>query len=624
MKYSISFQGDWEELKEGIALLQEDMGFTLGEGIRCIVSRNYEKKIIVNARENIINISYDKKFMFFRALSLALKEVSKGKTEFTIEEYLYFDTNGVMFDTAQGYAALNVKYVKRLIRLMATMGLNMLMIYTEDNYELKSEPYFGYMRPKYTMEQWRECDQYAEKFGIDMIPCIQTLAHLGDFLKWSFTFSFRDDHETLLVGCDKTYELIESMLSQLKGVFRTNRIHLGMDEAWQLGLGNYLRKNGFHEKFDIMSYHLDRVMEIARKYGYKPMIWSDMFYRAGSATGSYFEPGLEFPERVLSRFPDDLQMVYWDYDTTDTSEYIKMINSHRKFGKDPIFAGAIWGWSSYSVHYERTFITTNPALMACKQAGVKEVFATIWGDVGAEANLFTNILGIQLFAEHSYHEEVKENELAENFEWMTGGKYQDFLDTEYINRFNNKQNNIANLSKTLMFQDILLGMIDWHVRNEDTRGHYSAMEKKMEEASRRNGEWNYIFEFLVKVCRVLTRKGDIGLILQKAYKSNDKAVLENAVSVELPELMKDLKLLQETHRDLWMEMNNPVGWEIFDTRYGGVMMRIDTAIKRLKDYCSGKIERIEELEQEKLPFSHKDLPNTNSYDRIISGSRIVM
>lgn len=621
----INFTGEWDEVKEGVINLQAEMNFSMQEsGYRFVVSRNTDRKIHIKGDGNKVEISYDKKFMFFRALSLALQELFQGKYEFELEEYLYFDTNGVMFDTAQGYAALNVKYIKRLIRLMATMGLNMLMIYTEDNYELEGEPYFGYMRPKYTLIQWRECDAYAEMFGIDMIPCIQTLAHLGDFLKWSYTSAFRDDHETLLVGCDKTYELIEKMLSQLKGVFRTNRIHLGMDEAWQLGLGNYLRKNGFHAKFDIMSYHLDRVMAIAEKYGYEPMIWSDMFYRAGSATGSYHEPEIEFPDSVLKRFPDDLQLVYWDYDTKDPEKYIKMIQSHRKFGKDPIFAGGIWGWSSYSVHYQRTFDTTNAALIACKRAGIKEVFATIWGDCGAEANLFTNILGIQLFAEHSYHYDVNESLLKKNFEHMTGGKYDDFLDIEYINRFDKTQNDIANCSKTLMWQDVFMGLFDWHIKDIDTEGFYQHMAKKMNFYATRNKEWNYIFDFLTKVCHVLSVKSSIGLKLKKAYDEMDICFLKNAAFELLPELQKSIKDLKNAHLDIWMEMNHPVGWELFDIKYGGVIMRIDTAIKRLTDYIERRINTLEELEQEKLPFTNKDLPNTNSYDRIISGSRIVM
>ena len=52
-----------------------------------------------------------------------------------------------------------------------------------------------------------------------------------------------------------------------------------MDEAHNLGLGKYLDKNGYSSRFEIMSKHLKRVLEIAEKYGYSCTMWSDMFFR---------------------------------------------------------------------------------------------------------------------------------------------------------------------------------------------------------------------------------------------------------------------------------------------------------------------------------------------------------
>ena len=56
-----------------------------------------------------------------------------------------------------------------------------------------------------------------------------------------------------------------------------NRIHLGMDEAHDMGLGKYL------EKTDIMtaigySASFERVYGICEKYELKPMIWAICFY----------------------------------------------------------------------------------------------------------------------------------------------------------------------------------------------------------------------------------------------------------------------------------------------------------------------------------------------------------
>ena len=85
-----------------------------------------------------------------------------------------------------------------------------------------------------------------------------------------------------MVGEEKTYVFIEQLLRAVSGTFRTRRVHIGMDEAWSLGLGNYRFKNGFVPSHQLMEQHLARVCAIAQKYSLQPMIWSDMYLRAAS------------------------------------------------------------------------------------------------------------------------------------------------------------------------------------------------------------------------------------------------------------------------------------------------------------------------------------------------------
>ena len=62
-----------------------------------------------------------------------------------------------------------------MLRRMALMGLDMLMLYAEDSYVVPERPYFGYMRGRYSADETREIDRYAQMLGIELIPCMQTL-----------------------------------------------------------------------------------------------------------------------------------------------------------------------------------------------------------------------------------------------------------------------------------------------------------------------------------------------------------------------------------------------------------------------------------------------------------------
>ena len=59
-----------------------------------------------------------------------------------------FNKLGVMIDCSRN-AVMSVPTLKRWIDITASLGYNMLMLYTEDTYEVDNQPYFGYLRGRY-------------------------------------------------------------------------------------------------------------------------------------------------------------------------------------------------------------------------------------------------------------------------------------------------------------------------------------------------------------------------------------------------------------------------------------------------------------------------------------------
>src|SRR5699024_2512192 len=162
-----------------IKALQENVTFHLVEdaAIEVHIEQNKDTSIEVRANGEKVSITYDKKHHFFRAFSLVLEQLSKGKKSFSLKENAQFKTIGPMFDLSRN-AVMKVDTFKDMIRVMAMMGFDSAMLYMEDTYEVKDEPYFGYMRGRYSQVELKELDDYAYQFGIELIPCIQTLAHL--------------------------------------------------------------------------------------------------------------------------------------------------------------------------------------------------------------------------------------------------------------------------------------------------------------------------------------------------------------------------------------------------------------------------------------------------------------
>lgn len=622
----IKFTNVPDELKQGLDIMSEEFGFIMTDDnpdYTIDVVQCDEDKVYAKMENGVCVLRYSKKIRFFRALSRILENISDGKDSFLVDETPLFDLNGAMYDIAQGNAVIKPEYIKRLIIEMAKMGLNMLMIYTEDNFVVENRPFFGYMRGKYTEEELRECDRFADLFGIEMIPCMQTLAHLYDSLKWPVFNEFKDDDDTLLVGHPETYKFIEELIVTATRPFKTKRVHIGMDEAMHLGLGRYLGINGYTPKYDIMVYHLNRVMEILNKHGLEPMMWSDMFFRAVSKTNSYYDTSVVFTDEMKAMIPENVQLVYWDYYHDTKDFYEKYVDLHKTLCKDTVFAGAVWSWIGYGTNYEKTFRTTDAALEVCKEKGIREVFATIWGDDATESNAFSTLLGLQLYAEHGYTQKPDRETVLKRFEFCCKTSAEAFFALDRVDRIKPTDPLAPDTAKYSMWQDPLMGMFDENLKDYNLTEHYTALSKEMLEYEQQDSRYAYIFRYIRKLSDALAIKGDLGKNITKAYQKNDTEYLKKVVEVILPELKEKVRILWEDHMNWWFEINKPQGWEIMDIRYGGVMTRIESAKKRLTDYLEGKVDRLEELEEKKLPYHNTPgLTGCNNYARIPSASRI--
>ncbi|PTX64900.1 glycosyl hydrolase family 20 [Melghirimyces profundicolus] len=624
----VFLSGDLKGLEGGLKELENDLSFVRDpSGIPIQVSRIKENRLRVTLGKDGGEIHYHQPIHFFRGVGWVLEAMTDRRT-IAVEEEPQFTMNGAMFDCSRN-AVFRPETLKTVIRMMALMGLNMLMLYTEDTYTAKGESYFGYMRGRYTPEELKELDHYASLFGIEMIPCIQTLAHLASFLHWDRANELRDTEDVLLANSEATYRFIDRLISSVAGCYRSKRIHIGMDEAFGLGRGRFLDRFGYQRPFDIMARHLNKVVEITDRYGLSPMIWSDMMFRMGSKDHRYYDLDAVIPEEALKMMPDGLQYVYWDYYHTDADFYRKFINQHRALGSIPVFAGGIWTWAGPAIHYEKTFKTTDAALSACKAEGVREVFATLWGDDGAETNMLNGLLGLQLFAEHGYARKPEAGQLRRRFASCTGGNYEAFL---RLGKFDTlpeaDQSGLIpdNPSKFLLWQDPLLGLFDRHVEGTRAKEFYTRLHREFQEDFRNGDRWRELFEVPLYLSSVLMRKSNLGLRIKKAYDQQDVHLLKRIAGEEIPVLAREVENLRNAHRKQWMETFKPFGWEVLDLRYGGLLSRLDTAGQRLLDFCGGKIKRVEELEEDRLGFDgfqKTDQPGMGKavlYSRIASAS----
>lgn len=508
---------------------------------------------------------------------------------------------GVMLDCSRN-AVMNVQTVKRYADMLSKMGYNTLMLYTEDTYEVENQPYFGHQRGRYSKAELRELDDYCFGKGITLIPCIQTLAHLNCMFKWESVYSsICDTADILLAGEDDTYRLLEDMFSSLSQCFRTRRIHIGMDEAHMVGLGKYLQKHGIQDRFDIINTHLHRVCSIAERYGFRPMIWSDMFCKLALNSDNYYA-GAENANAIAQRaaLPENVDLVYWDYYSTDYQRYVKMIRTNQLFGKPVVFAGGAWTWKGMTPDNGYSIAATREALRACRDCGVEQIFMTAWGDDGDECSKFA-VAPALLYAAMAVHGEPEPAVLHRRFQEIMGVSWEDWMLLDHLLQADNPRH-VADPSKYLLYNDVFSGLLDHRAALED-EAYYAELGQKLRTV-KATGDFTYLFDKYIALCDLLSVKAALGLRTRTAYQADDRDILSELVRFRYPAAIEKLEAFHAVFQKEWLRENKPHGFDVQDIRLGGALQRLKSCRTRLAAYLAGDIPRIDELEEAQL---EKDL-----------------
>jgi len=208
--------------------------------------------------------------------------VAKGAVPcMQIQDKPHYIWRGFQIDA--GRAPLSMGLIKRMIRICSVFKLNQVY-FREGDDELNAVKYdnlpLGHKNPgALTINQIKELIDYAEKYGIDFIPEIESLGHVsakafhypdlfeGGFQEeyWEGFSHTRKSH--FKIDEPGSYDLLGSIYDEWFAILKTPMIHLGLDEVRLPG-----------EK---QAKHLLKLLPLADKVGQKYgkkitfLMWSD-------------------------------------------------------------------------------------------------------------------------------------------------------------------------------------------------------------------------------------------------------------------------------------------------------------------------------------------------------------
>lgn len=217
---------------------------------------------------------------------------------------------GIQLDLARHMET--VDFICRHADEAASAGFNTLVLYLEGRVRTDSFPH----RPaagSYTLEDMARVVRHANGAGLEVIPVIATLGHCEQFLACPPLRQLGESRDgrgrfgppagggnVICPSQDATYDFFARYLGELAQVFTGPHLHVGLDEAWDLGYCNLCRarweKDGLASLF---MGHLLRMHRLLRGLGKRLWMWDDFFEL--------------FPDQV-AKIPKDVVLCHWSYE----------------------------------------------------------------------------------------------------------------------------------------------------------------------------------------------------------------------------------------------------------------------------------------------------------------------
>ena len=518
-----------------------------------------------------------------------------------------FKDLGYMVDCSRG-AVPKVETLKKLITILKDFGYTYIMLYTEDVYEIEGEPYFGYMRGRYSKKEIKEIDDFCIANNMELRACIQTLAHLGRIKRHEQYVDLFDINDIFIVKDEKVYEFVEKMISAVANMFTCKKIHIGMDEAWALGRGAFFDRNGAVAKEEIMMYHLKRVSEITKKYGFECDIWADMIMQ------SYYES--KDKDKFELPIPENITPIVWRYwvKTPEASEeeillYQKLTNN--KMG----YAGGTQKWSGFVPNNIYSMFTLKEQITSCKKLNVDRYLVTAWADGAADASLFCTLPSIYYASLLAHNLELNIVSKA-YFKKIVGISFDKYLKIDNLNRLNISENDksAGNLSFNYLYNDLFQGLYDEAVL-DNVSEIIKKISKQMRKIALESIEFGYIFESLYDLSKVLQFKSELSINIYNHYKARDFDNLRKDVR-KISKVLHHLNNFMNSYEYQWHLENKAFGYEKQNIRLGGLYERLYYVKNKLTQFINKDIEFIDELEETRLPISSRWWDHNNKVNNM--------
>ena len=316
-----------------------------------------------------------------------------------IEDAPALRRRGFLLDVSRGKVP-RPESIRWLIGVLARLRYNGLFLYTEHTFQFERHPEIGAGSGGYSAAEIRELDRVAGEHGVELVPCLQTFGHFRRILKKAPYRHLAESDRLWSISPEApgTYPLLRDLLEEYLPNFASRWAHINCDEPVDLGKGLSSGRAAREGPAAVFAGHVNRVAEIVRELGKRPMIWADVI--------------ADHPE-ALELLDPSITLADWWYEPDHDFDRVRRF---REAGRDFLTVAGTSSWTSLFPRFDTSLPNIRGHAHAAKRFGASGFILTDWGD-GGHYNLFGgSLFPLAAGAEAAWGDkDRRESELAAAF-----------------------------------------------------------------------------------------------------------------------------------------------------------------------------------------------------------------
>lgn len=318
------------------------------------------------------------KFALQTLRQMALQSPEEGMRFCEITDSPDLQIRGFMLDISRCKVP-TMRELALLVDRLALYKYNRLELYTEHTYAFEGHELVWANASPMTAAQYKNLDDICRFAGIELVANLNGLGHMERWLRYPQYAHLAESKApfvdplgnvrkfpTTLHPDAASAEFMASLYDQFLPNFSSDKINIGGDEPWELGMG---RSKPLcptpDDKYKLYISHIARLNNLCNERGKRTYFWADVLMKK--------------PE-YAALLPQNMTPVLWGYYLDHP--YEQQCAYLEKLGREFVVAPGTNTWNSFGSRIDCAFKNAETACACAKKYGARGMILTQWGDGG--------------------------------------------------------------------------------------------------------------------------------------------------------------------------------------------------------------------------------------------------